>query len=98
MLGVDSSTEEGSYHENRVLSNQEPEDQPNCFARTLRLQKKLQSSDSSQMICSGIKKENKLALSMPGTSSFATYISAQDPYVFCSSSNNYSRSSGADNG
>lgn len=98
MLGVDSSTEEGSNHVNQVLSIQEPEDQPNCFARTLRLQKNLHSSDSSQMICSGIKKGNNVALSMPGTSSFATYISARDPNVFCSSSNNYSRSSGDDNG
>lgn len=86
VLGVAPSREERSNHGSQVLSIHESKDQPNCFPRTIRLQKKLHSSDSSQMICSDIKNENKLALSIPGTSSFETYISAHDPNVFCSSS------------
>uniref|UniRef100_A0A2N9FJR1 DNA-directed DNA polymerase n=1 Tax=Fagus sylvatica TaxID=28930 RepID=A0A2N9FJR1_FAGSY len=77
-LGVESSTEEGSNHGSQVLPVQEPEDQPNCFPRSLRLQKKLRSSDSSQIICSGIEKENTLALSIPRKSSFETYTANDD--------------------
>lgn len=97
-LGVKSSTEEGSNRGSQDLSIHKPADQPNCFPRKLRFQKKLCSSDSSQMILPGIENGNKLAFSIPQTSSFETYISAQGPYVFCSSSNNHASSSRDDNG
>ncbi|KAL9434078.1 hypothetical protein AB3S75_028835 [Citrus x aurantiifolia] len=66
-----------------VLSPQEPETQPGCFPRTLRLQKKLRASDTSEMVCTS----NKLALSIPKKTSFDTYISVDDPHVFYGSSN-----------
>ncbi|KAF5476659.1 hypothetical protein F2P56_003374 [Juglans regia] len=98
MLGVKSSTEEGSNRGSQDLSIHKPGDQPNCFPRKLRFQKKLRSSDDSQTILPSIEKGNKLAFSIPQTSSFETYISAQGPYVFCSSSNNHASSSRDDNG
>ncbi|XP_050257322.1 protein STICHEL-like 2 isoform X3 [Quercus robur] len=78
MLGVDSSMEEGSNCGSQVLFVQDPEDQPNCFLRTLRLQKKLRSSDSSQIVCSGIENENTLALSIPRKSSVETCTASDD--------------------
>lgn len=76
MLGVKSSTEEGSNCGSRDLSIHKPGDQLNCFPRKLRFQKKLRSSNYSQTILLGIKKGNKLAFSIPRTSSFETYIFA----------------------
>lgn len=78
MLGVDSSTEEGSNRGSQVLFVQEPEDQPNCFLRTLRLQKKLRSSDSTQIVCSGIEKENTFALPIPRKSSVEICTASDD--------------------
>lgn len=72
----------------QVPSIQEPENQPSCFPRTLRLQKKLRASDTSEVVCAN----SKLALPIPGKKSFDTYISVDDPYVFCGNSSNYTNS------
>ncbi|BFG32405.1 hypothetical protein CerSpe_186790 [Prunus speciosa] len=81
-LMVDSSKEEESNHESQVLSSEEPEHQPNCFPRTMRLQKKLRSSNASQMtFCT--KLQNKFA---PSRTSFETCLVGNDSYVFCSGS------------
>lgn len=81
-LMVDSSKEEESNHESQVLSSEEPEHQPNCFPRTTRLQKKLRSSDASQMtFCT--KLQNKFA---PSRTSFERCLVGNDSYVFCSGS------------
>ncbi|KAM2939078.1 hypothetical protein FF1_038784 [Malus domestica] len=82
-LVVDSSKEEGSNHEFQVLSFEEPEHQPNCFPRTLRLQKKFRSSNASQTTCC-TKQHNKTASSSLSKTSFGTCLVGNDSYVFCS--------------
>uniref|UniRef100_A0A5B7BA44 DNA-directed DNA polymerase n=1 Tax=Davidia involucrata TaxID=16924 RepID=A0A5B7BA44_DAVIN len=91
-LGFDSSKEEGSNFGCQAISAQEPEKQPSCFPRTLKLHKKSHSSDTSQMICLRIQPQNNLALSIPGKTS-ETSFHTNDPYIFCSSSNNYNNCS-----
>ncbi|KAA8540733.1 hypothetical protein F0562_024348 [Nyssa sinensis] len=93
-LGLDSSKEERSNFGCQAISAQEPEKQPNCFPRTLKLHRKSHSSDTSQMICLKIQPQNNLAPSIPGKTS-ETYFHANDhdPCVFRSSSNNYNNCS-----
>ncbi|KAM1080631.1 hypothetical protein ACFX1X_015520 [Malus domestica] len=90
-LVVDSSKDDGSNHECHALSFVEPEHQPNCFPRTLRLQKKFRSSDASQTTCC-TKRQNTTALSSPSKTSFGTCLVGNDSYVFCSGACNNSGS------
>ncbi|KAL5748247.1 hypothetical protein ACOSQ2_025544 [Xanthoceras sorbifolium] len=90
--GINSSKEEGHNCQCRVLSIQGPERLPSCFPRTLRLQKKPRASDTSRMVCTSNQQENQLALSIPGKASFATSISANDPYSLSGNSNSYTNS------
>ncbi|XP_057988552.1 protein STICHEL-like 2 isoform X1 [Hevea brasiliensis] len=92
--GIDSSKEVRSSLEYGVFSSQETEGQPNCFPRARRLQKRLHSSDNSQVIWMDNEKANKLALSIPEKESLQTYNSTDDSYVF--SSNNYTNSRSED--
>ncbi|KAK9278112.1 hypothetical protein L1049_027670 [Liquidambar formosana] len=92
-VGIDFSKEEGSDHGCRVLTIQEPEFQPNCFFRAARFSKRLQSSDSSQLVGLRTQPQNKHALSIPKKTSFKTYCCANDCYIFCCGSNNCTNSS-----
>ena len=83
----------GSNHEGNVLSFQEPEYQPNCFARTFRLHRKSRSSDTSQMVCCTESQiQNKLALSVIRKASSETSVTTND------TNNTYTNSSGDENG
>ncbi|XP_059657234.1 protein STICHEL-like 2 isoform X2 [Cornus florida] len=90
--GVDSSKEEGSNCGCQAISAQEPEKQPSCFFRTLKLHKKFLSSDTSQMVRLRVQPQNKLLLSIPRESS-EPYFQAANPYIFSNSSNNYNNCS-----
>ncbi|KAK3225191.1 hypothetical protein Dsin_005053 [Dipteronia sinensis] len=90
--GISSLKEEGDNCQYKILSIQEPEHQPSCFPRTLRLQKKPRAADSSRMDCSSNQEENKLALSIPGKASFKTCITANDPYCLPGNTNSYTNS------
>jgi len=66
-------------------SIQEPDLQPNCFSRTLKLQKKLLSSGAAHTICLRIQPHNKMDF-LP-KKEFDTYFCAYEPYEQCSRSN-----------
>ncbi|XWS51336.1 hypothetical protein CRYUN_Cryun12cG0168500 [Craigia yunnanensis] len=85
--GVDSSKGEGRDCECQILSVQEPAYQSNRFPRALRPQKKVHLSDSTKMISVSNREENKLALSIPGASSFEKPLCSNDSYVLCCSDN-----------
>ncbi|XP_050224032.1 protein STICHEL-like 2 [Mercurialis annua] len=90
--GNDSSKEDRSSLECETFSSRETEDQPNCFSRTLRLQKRLPSSNHSRVICMGNQEVNKLALPFP-EKSIEPCDDANDSYVFSSNKDtNNSRS------
>ncbi|KAK0588315.1 hypothetical protein LWI29_037813 [Acer saccharum] len=90
--GISSLKEEGDNCQYKILSIQEPEHQPSCFPRTLRLQKKPRAADTSRMVCSSNQEESKLALSVPGKASFKTCIAANDPYFLPGNTNSYTNS------
>ncbi|KAF8399830.1 hypothetical protein HHK36_015702 [Tetracentron sinense] len=92
--GIDSFKEEGENQECQVFAAQELENQPSCFSKTVRLHRKLSSSNTSPTIRLRIQPHNKLELAIPQKTSFETYFCSNDPYIFCSSSNMYSNSSG----
>ncbi|EHA8590535.1 protein STICHEL-like 2 [Cocos nucifera] len=77
-LESDFSTEVGE--EVPYVSIQEPETQPSCFSRTLKLQRKLFSSDGSHTICLRVQPHNKLELSVPKKGASETYFCTYDPY------------------
>lgn len=77
-LESDFSTEVGE--EVPYVSIQEPETQPSCFSRTLKLQRKLFSSDGSHTICLRVQPHNKLELSVPKKGASGTYFCTYDPY------------------
>ncbi|PON72364.1 DNA polymerase III, subunit gamma/ tau [Parasponia andersonii] len=88
-----SSNELVHNHEGDVLYFQEPENQPNCFARTFRLHRKSRSSDASQMVCcTEPRLQNKLALSILRKASSETSATTND------TNNTYTSSSGDENG
>lgn len=84
-LESDFSTEIGE--EFPYVSIQEPETQPSCFSRTLKLQRKLFSSDGAHTICLKIQPHNKLELSIPRKGASETYFCTYDPYNLRSRSN-----------
>ncbi|KAM5571830.1 protein STICHEL-like 2 [Rosa sericea] len=84
-LMVDSSREEGSNQDCQVLSFHQPEHQPRCFPRTLRIQKKLCSADATQVTCC-TKLQNKFAIR--SRTSFEACLLGSDSYAFCSGSDN----------
>ncbi|KDP30993.1 hypothetical protein JCGZ_11369 [Jatropha curcas] len=94
--GIDSSKEEGSSLEYEISSSQETEDQPNCFPRSLRFQKRLHSSETSRVIWMGNQQEDKLALSIPGKQTFKTCNSTNGSYIF--SSKDYTNNSESEDG
>ncbi|MQL87315.1 hypothetical protein Taro_019853 [Colocasia esculenta] len=55
----DSNNSKGIGEEGQCFSIQESETQPSCFARTMKLQRKLFSSDSSHVVCLRIRRHNK---------------------------------------
>jgi hypothetical protein len=65
----------------RFGSIQEPDLQPSCFSRTLRLQKKLLSSGAAHTICLRIQPHNKMEF-LP-KKEFDTYFCAYEPYEQC---------------
>ncbi|KAK6924741.1 hypothetical protein RJ641_009067 [Dillenia turbinata] len=90
ILESDSVKEGGCSHRCQVVTIQQPEKQPNCFSRTFRRHKRSSSTGSSQMICLKIPPQDMLALSAPRKEMFQTYYCDTNPYIFCSSSNNFS--------
>ena len=75
----------GVSEQGRFDSIQEPDLQPNCFSRTLKLQKKLLSSGAAHTICLRIQPHNKMDF-LP-KKEFDTYFCAYEPYEQCSRSN-----------
>jgi hypothetical protein len=74
----------GVSEQGRFDSIHEPDQQPNCFSRTLKIQKKL-SSGAAQTICLRIQPHNKMNF-LP-KKEFDTYYCAHEPYEQCSRSN-----------
>ncbi|ONM16589.1 Protein STICHEL-like 2 [Zea mays] len=62
-------------------TQQEPDLQPNCFSRTLKLQKKLLSSGAAHTICLRVQPHNKMDF-LP-KKEFDTYFCAYEPYEQC---------------
>jgi hypothetical protein len=65
-------------------AQQEPDLQPNCFSRTLKLQKKLLSSGAAHTICLRVQPHNKMDF-LP-KKEFGTYFCAYEPYEQCTRS------------
>ncbi|KAK6920596.1 hypothetical protein RJ641_014274 [Dillenia turbinata] len=86
----DSLKEEGCSHGCQVVTIQQSEEQPNCFSRTFRHHKRPSCTGSSQMICLRLPPQDMLALSASRKEVFPTCCCDTDPYIFCSSSNNFS--------
>ncbi|CAK7336594.1 unnamed protein product [Dovyalis caffra] len=76
--GFPSSKAGGNDLDRTIFSSQEAEGQPNCFPRSLMLQKKLRASENTQAVCIGNHLENQLALSIPGKKSIETCTQAND--------------------
>ncbi|KAJ4961802.1 hypothetical protein NE237_021712 [Protea cynaroides] len=93
-LGVHLYDEDGNNHECQDFSIEEPENQPSCFSKTVRLCQRLCLSSSSHTICLEIQADNKLELPIPRK----TYFCSSYPYIFCLSSNTHSYSSGDEDG
>ncbi|XP_015882421.3 protein STICHEL-like 2 isoform X1 [Ziziphus jujuba] len=86
-LAIAASNEQANNnHRGHVLCFREPENQPNCFSRLLRLQKKLRTSETSQMICCS-QLQNGLTMSQPRKSYSGKFLSANNSSVPCSCSN-----------
>ncbi|KAJ0972811.1 hypothetical protein J5N97_020770 [Dioscorea zingiberensis] len=68
---------------------EESEIQPSCFSKTLKLQRKILSSDVAKTICLRIQPHNKLELSFRRDSLFDKDFCTNMPYVFCSKSNTH---------
>ncbi|XP_072972633.1 protein STICHEL-like 2 [Typha angustifolia] len=83
-LEKDSSRKLGE--EDQYVNVQEPEIQPSCFAKTLKLQRKFFSSDATHTICLRIQPHNKMDLSIPKKGAFETYFRTYEPYNQCSRS------------
>lgn len=78
----------GDHMPRSGLHFDEPENQPNCFSRILRLQKKLRPSETtSQMICCS-QLQNVHAMSVPRRSCSEKFASADGSTVVCGCSNN----------
>ncbi|XP_062116072.1 protein STICHEL-like 2 [Humulus lupulus] len=94
---VAAAPNESRYNnEGCVLPFQEPENQPNCFARTFRRHKKSRSSDASQLVCrTESQQKNMLALSIVRKASSETSVTTSDTN---NNSNTYTNSSGDENG
>lgn len=75
----------GASEQGRFDSIQEPDLQPNCFSRTLKLQKRFFSSDAAHTICFRIQPHNKMGF-LP-KKEFDTYFCAYEPYEQCPRSN-----------
>ncbi|KAI3995915.1 hypothetical protein MKX01_017112 [Papaver californicum] len=87
VVRADSSKEEDGHLECQACAGQESEKQPSCFSKTLRLQRKLPSSDGSRTTCLRIQPHNKLEI--PRNSPSETSFCPSDHYLFCSSSNTF---------
>ncbi|KAI3981766.1 hypothetical protein MKX01_027751 [Papaver californicum] len=85
VVRADSYKEEDGHLECQTCPGQEPDNQPSCFSKTLRLQRKLPSSDGSRTTCLRIQPHNKLEI--PWNSPSETSFCPSDHYLFCSSSN-----------
>ncbi|KAM3368139.1 hypothetical protein ACQJBY_016600 [Aegilops geniculata] len=75
----------GASEQGRFDSIQEPDLQPNCFSRTLKLQKRFFSSDAAHTICFRIQPHNKMGF-LP-KKEFDTYFCTYGPYEQCPRSN-----------
>ncbi|XP_074287687.1 protein STICHEL-like 2 isoform X1 [Silene latifolia] len=67
----------------RIITVQEEEVQPNCFPKTMRLSKKLTSSEASDLVCLKVQPKNS-----GRQASFDTYICTDYPYILSNGSNN----------
>lgn len=73
-------------HNCQYLGTHEPETQPKCFSKTLKLKRMLLSPNVACTICLRIQPNDKVELSIPKKSSIETYFCTDDPYIFCSHS------------
>ncbi|KAL5216315.1 hypothetical protein ABZP36_007716 [Zizania latifolia] len=83
----------GVSEQGRFDSIQEPDFQPSCFSRTLKLQKRFFSSDAARTICLKIQPHNKMDF-LPNKE-FDTYFCPYEPYE-CSRSNSHATYSSRD--
>lgn len=58
--GFPSSKAGESDHDYTIFSGREAEDQPNCFPKSLRLQKMIRSSENTQVVCIGNHQEKQM--------------------------------------
>uniref|UniRef100_A0A0D9XYN3 DNA-directed DNA polymerase n=1 Tax=Leersia perrieri TaxID=77586 RepID=A0A0D9XYN3_9ORYZ len=84
----------GVSEQGRFDSIQEPDLQPNCFSRTLKLQKRFFSSDAAHTICLKIQPHNKMDF-LP-KKEFDTYFCPYEPYEQCPRSNSHATYSSRD--
>ncbi|XP_002511274.2 protein STICHEL-like 2 [Ricinus communis] len=94
--GNDSLKEEGGSLGYETFSSEETEEQPNCFSRTLRLQKRLPSTNHSRIVCMGNQEANKLALSFPAKRSIETCNSTTNGSYVLNSNNDTNNSRSED--
>ncbi|GAB4860542.1 hypothetical protein Ancab_035703 [Ancistrocladus abbreviatus] len=86
---MDSSRDGSRIPKCKVLTVQEPVVQPNCFSKTVRLHKKLLSSDSTEMKARlKMPPQDHITVPLPREASFNTYICTDYPYVLCDRSRN----------
>ncbi|XP_077253080.1 protein STICHEL-like 2 [Tasmannia lanceolata] len=85
-VAIDSSKEMDT-RKCQYLGIQEPETQPSCFSKTLKLKRILLPFDATCTICLRIQPNNKFELSIPKKTSFETYICTTDPYIISSGTN-----------
>ncbi|KAL5214798.1 hypothetical protein ABZP36_003950 [Zizania latifolia] len=90
----ETSYSKGVSEQGRFDRIQEPDFQPNCFSRTLKLQKRFFSSDAAHTICLKIQPHNKMDF-LP-KKEFDTYLCAYEPYEQCSRSNSHATYSSRD--
>ncbi|OAY71701.1 Protein STICHEL-like 2 [Ananas comosus] len=77
---VENDSPEGKGEGIECIGVQEPELQPSCLAKTLKLQRRFFSADVAHMICLRMQPHNKMDLSITKKSAFETYFCPYDPY------------------
>lgn len=96
-LGINCSKEEESYCRCQALSSEVIDEQPGCFSRTLKLHKKLHSSDTNVMTLSSMDSQKNLALTMPSETFSETYLGSGDHFIFCRTCKRYAKYHGDQN-
>ncbi|KAL9228401.1 hypothetical protein vseg_003987 [Gypsophila vaccaria] len=81
--GLGATVDPGQEKASKISTVEEGGSQPNCFPKTKRLNRKLTSSEASDMVCVKVQPRNNVR-----QASFDTYICTDYPYVLSTSGNN----------